>query len=71
MLHAASALASLIWWRLRNAAISLRTHALARADIYSFTAAGKPWTNFEWASDLIFFAAYRGFGLPGILRFTR
>jgi hypothetical protein len=36
------------------------------ADVFSFTAAGKPWVAMEWLSDLIFTAAYRAAGYAGL-----
>ena len=56
-----------IWWRLRNASDFLQHHSLATIDTYSFTAAGSHWTNFEWASDVLFYLAYRTAGLQGML----
>ena len=56
-----------IWWRLRSAADLLRFHTLSRVDTYSFTAAGLPWTNFEWLSDLWFLLAFRTMGLQGLV----
>lgn len=56
-----------IWWRFCSAAESVQHHTLNRVDIYSFTAAGFPWTNFEWLSDLWFFVAFKNFGLQGLL----
>lgn len=56
-----------IWWRLRNATDIVQQHAIPRVDTYSFTAAGTPWTNFEWVSDLGFLLAFRSMGLRGIV----
>ena len=56
-----------IWCRLRNAAYILQHHSILRADIFSFTAMGVPWTNFEWLSDLIFLGAFKAHGLQGLI----
>lgn len=56
-----------IWWRLRSAAEFMGHHTLSHVDTYSFTAAGSPWTNFEWLSDLCFFLGFRVMGLQGIV----
>jgi hypothetical protein len=41
--------------------------AVARVDAYSYTAAGQPWVNHEWLSQVILAAAYRWAGSPGLL----
>jgi len=56
-----------IWWHLRNAHSLLQSHSFARVDTYSFTAAGFPWMNFEWLSELPFLGAFQAAGLQGIL----
>jgi len=55
-----------IWWHLENARQFLATGRFIQHDAYSFTVAGKPWINFEWLSELPFYAAYRAFSLRGI-----
>jgi hypothetical protein len=42
----------------------LRTHALVRTDILSFTAHGKPWVNQQWGAEVLFAAVYRLGGWP-------
>jgi hypothetical protein len=56
-----------IWWRLRSAADFMQHPSFSSADTYSFTAAGSPWNNFEWASDLSFFLAFKTMGLQGMV----
>ncbi len=56
-----------IWWHLRNARTLLQYHTFLRVDTYSFTAAGSPWINFEWLSEIPYFLAFRAAGLQGIL----
>ena len=56
-----------IWYRLRSATDFLQHPAFIPIDTYSFTAAGLPWTNFEWLSDLCFLTAFKIMGLPGIV----
>jgi hypothetical protein len=51
-----------IWWHLRNAAFLFQHHAFPSVDTYSFGAAGSPWLNFEWLSEVTFFL-----GLKAIL----
>src|ERR1700687_4735502 len=47
-----------IWWHLRNAAFLFQHHSFPRVDTYSFSAAGSPWINFEWLSELPFFLGF-------------
>ena len=56
-----------IWWHLRDAHSLLHNHVFLRADTYSFTAAGSPWINFEWLSEVPYYLAFRSAGLQGIL----
>src|SRR5689334_9217032 len=51
-----------IWWHLRNAQYLLQHHQFPRFDMYSFTAAGHPWINHEWLSEVPYYVAYRAFG---------
>lgn len=60
-----------IWWHLRDAQYLLANRHFPNFDSYSFTAAGTPWLDHEWLSELFYYAAYRAFGLRGIfLLFT-
>ena len=59
-----------IWWHLRNAQYLVQQHQFPRQDMYSFTAAGKPWVNTEWLSEIPYYLAYRGFGLSGLKAMT-
>jgi hypothetical protein len=55
-----------IWWHLHNADYLVQHHSLPRADMYSFTVPGHPWTNHEWLSELPYYFAWRVLGLSGI-----
>jgi hypothetical protein len=55
-----------IWWHMRNARYLFERHQLPRADMYSFTVAGRPWINHEWLSEIPYYLAYRAFGLVGL-----
>jgi hypothetical protein len=59
-----------IWWHLRDAQLQLSGHAFLTHDLYSFTAAGSPWMNHEWLSELPFYAAFYTFGIAGIFCVT-
>jgi hypothetical protein len=56
-----------IWWHLRNAAYLFQHHSFPNVDTYSFTAAGSPWINFEWLSEVPFFLGFKVMGLQGLL----
>jgi len=55
-----------IWWHLRNAQYLLTNRHFPNVDAYSFTAAGSPWLNFEWFSEIFYYGAFSAFGLRGI-----
>ncbi|MCU1269414.1 MAG: hypothetical protein JWN74_708 [Acidobacteriaceae bacterium] len=59
-----------IWWHMRNAQFLLQQHQLPRQDLYSFTAAGQPWVNTEWLSEIPYYLAYKAFGLSGLKALT-
>ena len=56
-----------IWWHLRNADYLFQHHSFPSVDTLSFTAAGSPWMNFEWLSEVPFFLAFKAMGLRGVL----
>jgi len=56
-----------IWWHLRNAAYVFQQHSFPNVDTYSFGAAGSPWLDHEWLSEIPFFLGFRAMGLQGIL----
>ena len=56
-----------IWWHLRNAAYLFQYHSFPGIDTYSFSAAGSPWMNFEWLSEIPFFLGFKAMGLRGLL----
>jgi hypothetical protein len=55
-----------IWWHLRNAQYLVSNLRFPNFDSYSFTAAGSPWVNHEWLSELFYYAAFRAVGTTGI-----
>ena len=56
-----------IWWHMRNARTLLEQHSFSGFDSYSFTAAGSPWMNFEWLSEVPLYLGFRAMGLQGLL----
>jgi hypothetical protein len=55
-----------IFWHLHNAERLLVTHHFPNFDTYSFTAAGAPWMNHSWLSELLFYSGFHAFGLQGL-----
>ncbi|MFZ0311374.1 MAG: hypothetical protein WAL85_01585 [Candidatus Korobacteraceae bacterium] len=56
-----------IWWHLRNAAYLFQHHSFPAVDTYSFGAAGSPWLDHEWLSEIPFFLGFKAMGLQGVL----
>jgi hypothetical protein len=57
------------WWHLRTGQEMWTRRFVMLSDEFSFTAAGGPWWNHEWLSDLVFYAMYRMGGLPALTAF--
>src|SRR5512143_1040493 len=55
-----------LWWHLRNVQYLATYLRFPNIDTYSFTAAGSPWMNHEWLSELPYYAAFRGLSLTGV-----
>jgi hypothetical protein len=51
-----------LWWHVRTGQLIVEQRTLPETDPFSFTAAGAPWTNHEWLSDVV---AASLFGLGG------
>ena len=45
-------------WHLASARWMLAHRAIPRAEAFSWTLQGKPWVDFEWLTQLVFYAAY-------------
>jgi hypothetical protein len=59
-----------IGWHIRNGELMLRTHAVTRVDVFSYTMNGRPWLAWEWLYDLIIGAIHKWLGLNGVVFFT-
>jgi len=55
-----------LWWHLRNAQTILFSHHFPSLDTYSFTAAGSPWLDHSWLSELAYYSAFRLLGWRGV-----
>ena len=56
-----------IWWHLRNAAYVFEHHSFPVVDTYSFGAAGSPWLDHEWLSEIPLYLGFKAMGLRGML----
>ncbi len=54
------------WWHLANGRLIAATHAIARADPFSFTARGAPWVNRQWLFELGAYGAWWIGGSAGV-----
>lgn len=54
-----------LWWHLRTGEYILAHLNVPTSDFYSFTFAGRPWTDHEWLTEVIFTLTYRLAGLWG------
>jgi hypothetical protein len=52
------------WWLLRAGQDIWRTGSVPLHDTYSYTAAGQPWPNHEWLTEILFYGLYTVGGLP-------
>ena len=59
-----------VWWHMRDAQYLLQQHHFVRQDMFSFTAAGHPWVNTEWLSEIPLYLAYQAFGVSGLKALT-
>jgi hypothetical protein len=56
-------------WHIKFGDLILERGELITSDIFSHTAAGKPWTSHEWLAEVIMAAVHRVAGLPGVVIF--
>lgn len=53
-------------WHLSAARFMIQNRSLPHADFLSWTKAGEPWIDFEWGSQLIYYALYSLGGVPAL-----
>ncbi len=53
-------------WHIRTGDYILATHAVPRADIFSFTKPNEPWFAWEWLADIIFSKLHLTWGVRGV-----
>ena len=57
------------WWHLKMGEVIATTRSIPRVDLFSFTAAGKPFIAQNWLAELLYYATYKAGGLR-LLVFT-
>ncbi len=56
-----------MWWHMKAGELIATTHSIPRVDVFSFTAAGHPWTAQEWLSEVTIYSAYHLGGYSGLM----
>ena len=54
------------WWHLKSGQLMWETGKLLRVDPFSHTAAGQPWINHGWLSQLLLWPVYAALDLQGL-----
>ena len=54
------------WWQLRAGRDMWESGRIMLSDVYSHTSYGTFWLNHEWLAEVVYYAAYRAGGLPGV-----
>src|SRR5215471_17517610 len=57
------------WWHLKTGQVILQQKTFQYSEIYSFTAAGRPYIDHEWLFQVIAYLLYAPFGPAGIILF--
>src|SRR5205823_13984601 len=53
-------------YQLRAGAWMTATHSVMRADLFSFTAFGRPWLDQQWLAQIVLSSAYHATGWGGL-----
>ena len=56
-----------LWFHLAAGRLILEDRAIPRVDSWSFTAAGQPWHNHEWLSDVVYHSWAQAFGVDSLV----
>ena len=56
-----------MWWHLKAGELIWNSHSIPRVDVFSFSAAGHPWTAQEWLSEVTIYGAYHLGGYSGLM----
>ena len=55
------------WWHLKAGEIIVSGRSVPQNDLFSFTAAGKPFLLQSWLAEVLYYAVYRMGGLPSLI----
>ena len=55
------------WWHLKTGELIAASRQIPRTDPFSAINAGRPWVNFEWLAQLVFYMVYRLAGPRGLV----
>src|SRR4030095_9453998 len=55
------------WWHLKAGEIIVSTRSIPKTDLFTFTAAGKPFVLQNWLVEVIYYSSYRAGGLALIV----
>ena len=58
------------WWHLKTGQVIATTGSIPRVDLFSFTAAGKPFVSQNWLAELLYYIVYRAAGFPLLMFFN-
>jgi len=56
-----------LWWHLAEGRWIVEHRALPTTDVFSYTAAGRPWLAYSWLAEVLFDGLARRFGLASLL----
>jgi hypothetical protein len=56
-----------LWWHVKTGELILDGGSIPDRDVFSFTAAGAPWINHEWLSEVVLAGAFRFGGDRGMV----
>lgn len=59
-----------MWWRFRTGQWIVENHSVPLQDYFSTYAMGKPWIEYSWLFELLIYASYALFDLPGVVYFV-
>src|SRR6516165_4377913 len=55
------------WWHLAAGGWMLDHRQVLRADVFSYTFAGRPWHTHEWLAEVVMALAFRAAGWSGVV----
>jgi len=58
------------WWHLKTGQVIATTGSIPRVDLFSFTAAGKPFIFQNWLAELLYYIVYGAGGFPLLVFFN-